>query len=174
MSIVPAFVVAALVAAACGSSSKAVRPLTSTTSEVRTVVQAAAYNVDLSTFATALNIAGTVDRLSRPGPFTVFAPNNEAFSKLSHRRLTALLSTARKRELGKILNYHVVAGRHLAKNLGPGRLKTLSGAFLTVIRRGKVIELRDAHGNRAQIVRADIVTPNGVIDIIDHVLLPPG
>jgi uncharacterized surface protein with fasciclin (FAS1) repeats len=136
-------------------------------------VQAAAYDADLATFATALNVAGEVPALSTSGPYTIFAPNNGAFAKLGHARLTTLLSAPSKQILARIVRYHIVGGRLLAKDLRVGPLKTLNGGDVTVVRRGDAIELQDAHGHTARVVRAGIVAPNGVVYVIDALLEPP-
>lgn len=164
-------------AAACSGSSDGAdsgddSATTSTTSAPRTVVEAAAYRVELSTFATAANVAGMSSTLAGRGPFTVFVPDNTAFAKLGNRRLGSLLAPAGKQELARILAYHVVGRRLLAKDLAAGDLETMGGT-LTVERTGDAVTLVDANGNRARVVRTDITAPNGVVHVVDVVLTPP-
>ena len=168
--------VALLAVTACSSSkrsSSAPTAVTTTTAVApHNVVQAAAYQADLSTFATVLNVARSVPTLSGRGPFTVFAPSNAAFARLPHQRLAALLS-GQSTDLARMLKFYVVPGKLLTSQLHAGTLKTLDGATLHLIRRDAGWEIQDTHGNHAKIVRADIITPNGVVDVIDSVLFPP-
>ena len=170
--------VTAIGGTACSSSSKSTtptsRPNTATTiAGPHTLLQTAAYDRDLSTLATALNVGGLVSTTSARGPFTLFAPDNEAFARLPRGRLAALLTAARKQDLARLLTYHLVRGRVAVKDLKPGKLETVNGATLTVSKDGDKVVLTDARGNQATIVRGDIAASNGLIHVVDGVLQPP-
>jgi uncharacterized surface protein with fasciclin (FAS1) repeats len=170
--------VTAIAGAACSGSSKSTtptsRPNTATTiAGPHTLLQTAAYDRDLSTLATALNVGGLVSTASARGPFTLFAPDNEAFARLPHGRLAALLTAAKKQDLARLLTYHLVRGRVAVKDLKPGKLETVNGATLTVSKDGDKVVLTDAQGNQATIVRGDIAASNGLIHVVDGVLRPP-
>jgi uncharacterized surface protein with fasciclin (FAS1) repeats len=171
-------VVTAIGGTACSSSSKSTTPSSrantaTTIAGKHTLLQTAAYDRDLSTLATALNVGGLVSTASARGPFTLFAPDNEAFARLPHGRLAALLTAARKRDLARLLTYHLVRGRVAVKDLRPGKLEMVNGATLTVSKDGDKVVLTDAQGNRATIVRGDIAASNGLIHVVDGVLRPP-
>ena len=156
-------------AAACAQQgAKARMPMPSATA-AKTVAQVAAGNPDFSTLVAALDAAGLVETLQGPGPFTVFAPTNAAFAKLPAGTVEALL--ADKQKLGAILTYHVVGGKVMAADIvkaNGATPATVNGAPLAVVvREGKV------YVNGAQVTTADIVASNGVIHVIDTVLLPP-
>ena len=174
-----AVAVVALTAAACGSSSsksgssdKPAKDTTTTTSPApatadQTIVEIASGNPDFSTLVTAVKAAGLVETLSGPGPFTVFAPTNEAFAKIPADQLTAIL--ADKAQLTKILTYHVVPSTVMAADLQPSQMvKTVEGQDLDI----KVTN-GAATVNGCNIVKTDIEASNGVIHVIDCVLLPP-
>lgn len=133
-----------------------------------TIVQVASGNADFSTLVGALKTAGLVDTLSGKGPFTVFAPSNEAFAKLPAGTL-ASLTTA---QLTSILTYHVVSGEVLAKDVKAGKVKTVNGGELTINVNGGKVTITDAKGNTVNVVKTDIVGSNGVIHVIDGVLMP--
>jgi uncharacterized surface protein with fasciclin (FAS1) repeats len=124
--------------------------------------------------------AGLVDTLEGPGPFTVFAPTNEAFSNLPAGTVDMLLKPENKDQLVKILTYHVVAGRLTTKDLrrqikmggGKAMLKAVSGGLLTATMPGGKIVLTDEKGGSATIAIADVIQSNGVIQVVDRVLLP--
>lgn len=131
---------------------------------VETAVAAGSFN----TLAAALKAAGLIETLKGKGPFTVFAPTDDAFKKLPAGTVESLLKPENKAKLTAILTYHVVAGKAMAKDVKPGKVKTVQGAEANVM----------AHGNglmidNANIVKTDIVTSNGVIHVIDAVILPP-
>lgn len=163
-------------AAACSSDSKSsssdttAKSNSSTTmaKKSETIVDIAAGNADFSTLVGAVKTAGLVDTLSGKGPFTVFAPTNEAFAKLPAGTLASLTPE----QLKSILTYHVVAGEVLAKDVKPGKVKTVNGAEFTVnVNNGKVT-ITDAKGNTVNVVKTDITGNNGVIHVIDGVLMP--
>ena len=134
----------------------------------KTIVDLAVATPDLSTLVTALKAGGLVDTLSGPGPFTVFAPTNEAFTALPAGVLANLLKN--KAQLDNVLTYHVVAGAVRAEALKDGeKIKTLQGEELTVRIAGG-----DVFINSAKVTTADVTASNGVVHIIDGVLLPSG
>lgn len=133
------------------------------------IVELAVATPELSTLVTALKAGDLVGTLSTPGPFTVFAPTNEAFAKLPSSTLNHLLEPKNKQELVNILTYHVASGKVLSTDLKNGQcIKTLEGSRVRVhLGEGKVSI------NNAEVVQADINASNGVVHVIDSVLLPP-
>ena len=127
---------------------------------VDTAVAAGSFN----TLAAALKAAGLVDTLKGKGPFTVFAPTDAAFAKIPKADLDALLKD--KAKLTAVLTYHVVSGKVLAKDVKAGMVKTVQGSDLTVATMGGVTV------NGAKVTQADIVADNGVIHVIDTVVMP--
>lgn len=117
------------------------------------------------TLATALQAAGLVDTLKGPGPFTVFAPTDEAFAKIPKAQLDALL--ADKAKLTAVLTYHVVPGKVLAADVKAGKVKTVQGKELSVTTASGVMV------NQAKVIKTDIAADNGVIHVIDTVVMPP-
>ena len=133
---------------------------------VGTIVDVASANPDFSTLVAAIGAAGLGETLSGEGPFTVFAPTNEAFAALPAGVLDALLLPENKDALTKILTYHVVPGAVMAADITDGDVATVEGQNVT---------LSTADGvtvNGAAVVTADIVTDNGVIHVVDAVLVP--
>jgi uncharacterized surface protein with fasciclin (FAS1) repeats len=128
---------------------------------VDTAVSAGQFN----TLATALKAAGLVDTLKGPGPYTVFAPTDEAFAKIPKADLDALLSD--KAKLTSVLTYHVVPGRVMAKDVKPGAVKTVQGSAVTVKAAGGKVMV-----DNATVTKTDIAADNGVIHVIDTVILP--
>ncbi len=116
------------------------------------------------TLAAALSAAGLVDTLKGPGPFTVFAPTDEAFAKIPKAQLDALL--ADKAKLTSVLTYHVLAGKVMAKDVKAGKVKTVQGSEVTVATTGGVMV------DGAKVTASDIIADNGVIHVIDSVMLP--
>merc|ERR1712166_950487 len=134
------------------------------------IVGVAVTQPDLSTLVTALKAGGLVDTLSGAGPFTVFAPTNEAFAKLPPNVLQMLLDPANVKELAKVLTYHVVAGAVLSKDLTNNEIiKTFEGEDVTAHVTAAGVKINDA-----TVKTADVIASNGVIHIIDSVLLPAG
>ena len=127
---------------------------------VDTAVKAGSFK----TLATALQAAGLIDTLKGKGPFTVFAPTDEAFAKVPKADLDALL--ADKAKLTQVLTYHVVSGKVMAKDVKAGKVKTVQGSELTLGTTGGVTV------DAAKVIQADIVADNGVIHVIDSVVLP--
>jgi uncharacterized surface protein with fasciclin (FAS1) repeats len=118
-----------------------------------------------NTLVTAVEAAGLTATLKGPGPFTVFAPTDAAFAKIPKAKLDALLKD--KAALTKVLTYHVVAGKVMAADVKPGAVPTVQGSSLTVAVKGKKVMV-----DKATVTKTDIVTDNGVIHVIDTVLMP--
>ena len=118
-----------------------------------------------NTLVTAIEAAGLVDTLKGPGPFTVFAPTDAAFAKIPKAKLDALLKD--KAALSKILTYHVVSGKVMAADVKPGMVKTVEGASITVKSMGGKVMVDKAH-----VTKTDIAADNGVIHVIDTVMMP--
>ena len=157
-------------AAAPVTPSKAATPDAMAKDIVDTAVAAGSFK----TLATALTAAGLVDTLKGTGPFTVFAPTDDAFAKLPAGTLQALLADP-KGKLAPILTYHVVSGKVMAADvvtMDGKKVKTVNGAELTIkVMDGKV-SLVDATGASVNVVKTDVTASNGVIHVIDGVLLP--
>ena len=118
-----------------------------------------------NTLVAAVQAAGLVDTLKGPGPFTVFAPTDAAFAKIPKAKLDALLKD--KAALTKVLTYHVVPGSVMAADVKPGSVKTVEGSsFMVSVKGGKVAV------DKAQVVKTDIAADNGVIHVIDTVIMP--
>ncbi len=133
-----------------------------------------------TTLVKAVVAAGLVETLKGKGPFTVFAPTDEAFAKVPADALTSLMQPENKAMLTKILTYHVVAGRMDSKKIaqaikkGGGRatFKTVSGGTLTAMMHGNAVMLTDEKGGTAMVTTADVYQSNGVIHVIDTVVMP--
>ena len=138
--------------------------LSALTAQAKDIVDTAVAAGDFKTLATALQKAGLVDTLKGKGPFTVFAPTDAAFAKVPKDQLDALL--ADKEKLTAVLTYHVVPGKVMAKDVKAGSVKTVQGSSLTVSTSGGV------KVDSANVVKTDIVADNGVIHVIDQVVLP--
>ena len=137
-----------------------------------TIVDIAASNPDFSTLVTAVQAAGLTETLAGPGPYTVFAPTNDAFAKLPTGTIETLLEPANKDQLTSILTYHVVPAEVMAADVTAGDVTTVNGATFSVSTDGGVV-ISDGQGRTAKVVQTDIVASNGVIHVIDAVLLPP-
>jgi len=146
----------------------------------KNIVQNAVNSKDHTTLVAAVKAAGLVDTLQSPGPFTVFAPTNEAFGKLPAGTVDTLLKPENKKTLTNVLTYHVVPGRLTAKDLmgkieagnGKAMLKTVEGADLTFQMKDGKLWVIDAKGDTAQVTIRNVMQSNGVIHVIDTVLLP--
>lgn len=137
-------------------------------SKLPTIVGAAVATDALSTLVAAVKAGGLVDALSSAGPFTVFAPTNDAFAKVPSATLASLLTAEGKPALVNILTYHVVSGKAMSGDLVDGQeIKTLQGKTLKVM-----IKDGNVYINGAQVVIADVKTKNGVVHVIDTVLMP--
>jgi uncharacterized surface protein with fasciclin (FAS1) repeats len=143
------------------------------TEQPDTVVDVAAGDESFSTLVKAVNAAGLAGTLSGGGPFTVFAPVNDAFAALPAGTVDRLLAPENKAQLTSVLTYHVVPSKVLSSDLRDGMtVKTVQGQPLTVGIQGDAVTLTDASGNTASVVKADVEAGNGVVHVIDHVLLP--
>jgi uncharacterized surface protein with fasciclin (FAS1) repeats len=144
------------------------------------IIDNAVNSADHTTLVAAVKAAGLVETLKGPGPFTVFAPTNAAFSKLPAGTVDTLLQPENKEMLTKVLTYHVVAGRWSANDLkkrikaggGKAELKTVAGGTLTAMVHNGVVVLHDEKGGRATVTQSDVFQSNGVIHVIDSVVLP--
>jgi len=143
----------------------------------KTIIQNAVNSKDHTTLVAAVKAAGLVDTLSGPGPFTVFAPTNAAFGKLPPGTVDSLVKPENKATLAKILTYHVVAGRMSSADLMArarmgGSLTTVEGEPLKVSARNGAVWLTDAKGGMARVTIPNVNQSNGVIHVVDAVLMP--
>lgn len=146
----------------------------------KTIVENAVNSKDHTTLVAAVKAAGLVDTLNSKGPFTVFAPTNEAFAKLPTGTVDMLVKPEHKADLTKILTYHVVSGTHTSaqlmaeakKNGGTAMLKTVQGEPLTIKLQDGKLWVIDTKGSKANISIADVMQSNGVIHVVDSVLMP--
>ena len=146
----------------------------------RNIVQNAVNSKDHTTLVAAVKAGGLVDTLSSKGPFTVFAPTNEAFAKLPDGTVATLVKPENKAMLDKILTYHVVPGRITAQQIatmaarhsGTATLTTIEGEPLMFRKNGSSWWVIDAKGDKARITIANVMQSNGVIHVIDTVLMP--
>jgi uncharacterized surface protein with fasciclin (FAS1) repeats len=144
------------------------------------IIDNAVNSKDHTTLVAAVKAADLVSTLKSKGPFTVFAPTNEAFDKLPEGTVAMLVKPENKQKLTGILTYHVVAGKLTAKKLsqeieaggGQVKLKTVNGETLIAKALGDTIELVDAKGGTSKVTIADVVQSNGVIHVVDTVLMP--
>ncbi len=133
----------------------------------KNVVEIAAGNESFSTLVAAVKAAGLAEALSGDGPFTIFAPTNEAFAKLPAGTVESLLKPENKEKLASILKYHVVSGKVMAADVKAGKVEMLDGSSAMVsVKEGKVMI------DKAMVVKTDIAGTNGVIHVIDSVILP--
>jgi len=146
----------------------------------KNIVENAVNSKDHTTLVAAVKAADLVETLQSDGPFTVFAPTNKAFEALPEGTVEMLLKPENKEKLQAVLTYHVIAGKMDAKALmdavkngmGKAMLKTVNGEELTVMQKGKKLWIMDAKGNKAKVTIADVYQSNGVIHVINTVLLP--
>jgi uncharacterized surface protein with fasciclin (FAS1) repeats len=146
----------------------------------KNIIQNAVNSKDHTTLVAAVKAAGLVDTLQGPGPFTVFAPTNEAFARLPKGTVENLLKPENKDKLVKILTYHVVSADAMADTIkkmikddgGKHTVTTVSGGKLVAMMKGDKIELMDENGGIATVTIANVKQSNGVIHVVDHVLLP--
>lgn len=158
----------------------ALAPKASAQNSTKDIVDIAVSVDDFSTLVAALKAADLVPALQGEGPFTVFAPVNDGFAKIDKDALNSLLQPQNKEQLSAILTYHVVAGKLTAADVaaalkdgnGKATLTTLNGATLTAVSRNGGIYLMDANGNYSKIAKTDVMASNGVIHIIEDVVMP--
>jgi uncharacterized surface protein with fasciclin (FAS1) repeats len=132
--------------------------------QAKDIVDTAVGAGNFKTLAAALTAAGLIDTLKGPGPFTVFAPTDEAFAKIPKADLDALLKD--KAKLTSVLTYHVVGGKVMAADVKAGKVKTVQGSEMTISTTGGVMV------DKAKVTKTDIVADNGVIHVIDSVIMP--
>ena len=132
--------------------------------QAKDIVDTAVDAGSFKTLATALGAAGLVETLKGQGPFTVFAPTDEAFAKIPKADLEALLKD--KAKLTAVLTYHVVPGKVMAADVKAGKVKTVQGSDISVTTKNGVMV------NKAKVIKTDIVADNGVIHVIDTVIMP--
>ncbi len=132
--------------------------------QAKDIVDTAVGAGNFKTLAAALTAAGLIDTLKGPGPFTVFAPTDEAFAKIPKADLDALLKD--KAKLTSVLTYHVVGGKVMAADVKAGKVKTVQGSEMTIATSGGVMV------DKAKVIKTDIVADNGVIHVIDSVIMP--
>jgi uncharacterized surface protein with fasciclin (FAS1) repeats len=146
----------------------------------KNIIENAVNSKDHKTLVAAVKAAGLVETLQGAGPFTVLAPTDAAFAKLPKGTVESLVKPENKAMLTKILTYHVLAGKYNAKQIwaavkagnGKAMMKTVEGEELTFWTKGKDLYVRDAKGNDAKVTIADVNQSNGVIHVIDTVLMP--
>ncbi len=146
----------------------------------KTIVENASQAKNLTTLVAAVKAAGLVDTLAGDGPFTVFAPTNDAFAALPAGTVDTLLKPENKDKLTAILTYHVVPGDMSGADIlamvdkmgGKAELKTVQGGTLTAMHEGKGLAIVDEAGNKAIVTTADVDQSNGVVHVINHVLMP--
>ncbi len=166
--------------AQCSSSKKNSHAKKASYKHQKDIVDVAASNDDFATLVVAIKTAGLVETLKSDGPFTVFAPTNSAFAKLPTGTVATLLKPESKNTLTKILTYHVVAGKFTAKDIiaainssgGSFTVKTVSGDKLTARLANGTVILEDEKGGISAVTKTDLDTTNGVIHVIDSVVLP--
>ena len=146
----------------------------------RNIIQNAVNSKDHTTLVAAVKAAGLVETLQGSGPFTVFAPTNKAFDKLPPGTVEELLKPQMKQKLAAVLTYHVLPGRFSIKDLwdasikanGPVKMKTIEGKELSFEFKGQQLTIRDSNGNASRVTIQNVFQSNGVIHVIDGVLLP--
>ena len=146
----------------------------------KNIIQNAVNSKDHTTLVAAVKAAGLVETLQRPGPFTVFAPTNATFAKLPPGTVDSLLKPEMKAKLTGVLTYHVVPGRLSARDLmeaakrngGTAEFKTVEGETISVESKGNALMIRDSKGNASKVTIQNVFQSNGVIHVVDAVLLP--
>jgi uncharacterized surface protein with fasciclin (FAS1) repeats len=146
----------------------------------KNIVENAMNSADHTTLVAAVKAAGLVDTLSGAGPFTVFAPTNAAFEKLPAGTVDTLLKPENKKMLTDVLTYHVIAGKMSAADLakaieaggGSAKLTTVEGGTLTATMSGNTITLTDEKGGKSTVTQGDVMQSNGVIHVVDTILMP--
>ena len=146
----------------------------------KNIIQNAVNSKDHTTLVAAVKAAGLVETLQGPGPFTVFAPTNAAFAKLPAGTVDSLLKPQMKEKLVAVLTYHVLPGRLTVKDLweasnkggGKAKFKTVEGEELTVEFKAQTLTIRDSKGHASKVTVQNVLQSNGVIHVIDNVLMP--
>jgi uncharacterized surface protein with fasciclin (FAS1) repeats len=175
-----------LLLAACGGDDEAASSSTSSpaTAEAtppaaaespataETITEIVAGNPEFSTLLAAVEAAGLAETLSGDGPFTVFAPTDAAFAELPEGTLDTLLQPENQDQLAAILTYHVVPAEVMAADVQAGEVPTVNSAPFTVTLDGQAVTITDGQGNQANVIETDVDASNGVVHVIDAVLLP--
>ena len=172
--------IAAPIFAQCGNHTRSAKAVQTSWSHGNDIIDIAAGNENFSTLVTAIKTADLVSTLKSDGPFTVFAPVNSAFAKLPEGTVKSLLQPENRATLTKILTYHVVAGEFKAKDVinavqasdGEFSIETVSGGILKVTIQNGTVLLTDENGGVAAVTATDVDASNGVVHIIDSVVLP--
>lgn len=180
LAIVALFSVATTTTVSAQSKTKTVMVGGAPMYPTKNIVENAVNSKDHTTLVAAVKAAGLVETLQGAGPFTVFAPTNEAFNKLPAGTVETLVKPENKATLTKILTYHVVAGRMTSADIakaikaggGKATFKTVSGGTLTAMMKGKALELKDEKGGISTVTIADVIQSNGVIHVVNTVLMP--
>jgi uncharacterized surface protein with fasciclin (FAS1) repeats len=179
--LIAAAAASALVLAACGEDGTTPSTSSTTSAEAtaddtpassETIAELVGKNPEFSTLLAAVEAAGLAEALSGPGPFTVFAPTDAAFAELPGGALDTLLKPANQEQLDAILTYHVVPGELMAADITPGEVTTVNSAPLAVAVDAGDVQITDGQGNKANVIKADVEASNGVVHVIDSVLLP--
>jgi uncharacterized surface protein with fasciclin (FAS1) repeats len=189
-SILPTAVAAAVLAVAAVTATSALAQMKEQTVTVggapmypsKNIIQNAVNSKDHTTLVAAVKAAGLVETLQGTGPFTVFAPTNAAFSKLPPGTVDSLLKPEAKEKLVAVLTYHVLPGRYSIKDLwdasnkakGKVKMKTVEGEELTFEFKGQALTIWDSKGNASRVTVQNVFQSNGVIHVVDTVLLPSG
>jgi uncharacterized surface protein with fasciclin (FAS1) repeats len=187
-SILPTAVAVAALAVAAVTATSALAQMKEQTVTVggapmypsKNIIQNAVNSKDHTTLVAAVKAAGLVETLQGPGPFTVFAPTNAAFSKLPPGTVDSLLKPEAKEKLAAVLTYHVLPGRYSIKDLwdasnkakGKVKMKTVEGEELTFEFKGQALTIWDSKGNASRVTVQNVFQSNGVIHVVDTVLLP--
>ncbi len=162
-----------LLAVACSSDEEPSEGgMTSPEPASMTIADVVAGGESFTTLLAAVDAADLVETLSGEGPFTVFAPTDDAFAALPEGTLDTLLEPENQDQLSSILTYHVVSGEVMAADVMPGPVTTVNGASFEIATDDGVV-ITDGQGNQATVTQTDIEASNGVIHVIDAVLLPP-
>lgn len=175
-----AFLAFAMVATSASFAQKTVMVGGAAMYPSKNIIENAVNSKDHTTLVAAVKAAGLVETLQGAGPFTVFAPTNMAFDKLPKGTVETLVKPENKKMLTNILTYHVVSGKMNAKDIdkaikagnGKATLKTVSGGTLTAWMKGKDLYLTDEKGGSSKVTIADVNQSNGVIHVVDTVLMP--
>ena len=154
------------------ATAEATPPADDSPASSETITDIVAGNPEFSTLLAAVEAAGLAETLSGDGPFTVFAPTDAAFAELPAETLEALLQPANQDQLTAILTYHVVPAEVMAADVEAGEVPTVNSAPFTVALDGQAVEITDGQGNQANVTETDIDASNGVVHVIDSVLLP--
>jgi uncharacterized surface protein with fasciclin (FAS1) repeats len=155
------------------ATTEATPPPAASPASTETITEIVAGNPEFSTLLAAVEAAGLAETLSGDGPYTVFAPTDAAFAELPAGTLDTLLQPANQDQLTAILTYHVVPAEVMAADVKAGEVPTVNTAPFTIALDGQAVAITDGQGNQANVIETDIDASNGVVHVIDAVLLPP-